>query len=107
RGQEIVVTGYKLDVTYFARHLGNAMWFASNTGTSLLAGEEWFLFRAAAGLPSTGGTGIAIDDDGYAWVSTVDKGVFRSTAPIDVAALRAHLGGAGGREVMTRVFAPA
>src|SRR5207237_1555006 len=48
-----------------------------------------------------------VDDDGYVWVSTVDKGVYRSLSPINVDALRAPLGGVGGREVMRRVFAPA
>jgi len=107
RGQPIVVSGYKLAVTYSARRIGDAMWFVSNSGANLLAGEEWFLFRTAAGLPSTGGTSIAVDDAGYAWVSTVDRGLYRSTSPIDLATLRASLGGTAGREVMTHIFAPA
>src|ERR1051326_8036901 len=141
RGAPVVVSGFNLDVTYAARRFGDAMWFASNTGVSLVSGEQWFLFRTAAGLPSTGGTSVAIDDDGYVWVSSIDKGVFRSTIPLATGGAPALaggapalwngapalagrssaltsgrpaeagapflLGGVAGREVMTRVFAPA
>jgi len=107
RGTPIVVSGFNLDVSYAARRFGDAMWFAGNKGVSLVAGDQWFLFRTAAGLPSTGGTSVAIDDDGYIWVSSIDKGVFRSIEPIKAEKLSGSLGGVAGREVMSRVFEPA
>jgi signal transduction histidine kinase/DNA-binding response OmpR family regulator/ligand-binding sensor domain-containing protein len=74
RGIPIVITGYAIEVTYAVRRAGDAMWFAGNRGATRLENEMWSWFP----LPSSA-TGVAVDDDGFVWVSTVNRGLFRST----------------------------
>jgi signal transduction histidine kinase/ligand-binding sensor domain-containing protein/CheY-like chemotaxis protein len=105
-GKSAEVTGYPIGIVYAVRSAGDAVWFAGNGGATALIGDEWFLFRTGAGLPPTGGTSVAVDDAGYVYVSTADSGLYRSTAPVTAVALRASLGGASGREVLTRTFVP-
>jgi signal transduction histidine kinase/DNA-binding response OmpR family regulator len=65
------------------------MWFAGVHGATCMIGGEWFSFRTAAGLPASGATSVAIDDDGIVWIGTADAGLLRSVAPIDAAQMRA------------------
>jgi signal transduction histidine kinase/DNA-binding response OmpR family regulator/ligand-binding sensor domain-containing protein len=109
-GMPASVDGFPFDTTYCALHAaipsaGEGMLFAGSGGVNVLAGNEWFLFRAAAGLPAAGGSSVAIDDAGYIWVGTPDNGLFRSDVPFDLAGFRARLG-AGTREVVKPTFAP-
>jgi signal transduction histidine kinase/DNA-binding response OmpR family regulator/ligand-binding sensor domain-containing protein len=73
RGIPIVVTAYDVNVTYAARRAGDAMWFAGNRGATRLVNEQWLWFP----LPSAA-TSVAVDDDGVVWVSTVNRGLWRS-----------------------------
>ena len=98
-GQPATITGYTLDVTYFSRELRNGIWFAGSGGVSCLAGGEWFVFRGASGLPSAGGSTVAVDDAGYVWIGTPDNGLYRSVEPFDPAHLARN-----GFEVTQRAF---
>jgi signal transduction histidine kinase/DNA-binding response OmpR family regulator/ligand-binding sensor domain-containing protein len=100
-GQPATITGYALDTTYFGRELANGIWFAGINGVSCLVGNEWFVFRAASGLPPAGGSTVAVDDDGYVWVGTPDNGLFRSVEPFNAEHLRAARNGV---EVTQRAF---
>jgi len=80
-GQSGVVTSYPFDVTYAVRRFGDNMWFAGTGGVEALAGNEWLTFKTDQGLPPTGGTSVAVDDRGFAWVTTADNGLYRSTKP--------------------------
>jgi signal transduction histidine kinase/DNA-binding response OmpR family regulator/ligand-binding sensor domain-containing protein len=110
RNVPAVVSGYVSDVTYAARAFAGSMWFAGTGGVMTLQGNDWFVFRTAAGLPPTGGTSLAIDDRGYAWVTTADNGLYRSDVPLTEASLTSatsgNLGGPTGREVMRHLFSP-
>jgi len=108
-GVPAVVTGIPIDVTYVSRAFPTtagteAVWFSGSGVTSCYAGNEWFFFRKSSGLPSTGGTSVAVDDAGYVWVTTADNGLYRSDAPFAPDALRGTLGGTDGREVMQHTF---
>ena len=100
-GQPVTITGYTFDTTYFSRELSNGIWFAGINGVSCLAGSDWFVFRAASGLPPAGGSTVAVDDDGYVWVGTPDNGLFRSVEPFSAERLRAQRDGV---DVTQRVF---
>jgi signal transduction histidine kinase/DNA-binding response OmpR family regulator/ligand-binding sensor domain-containing protein len=109
-GVESTMTAYPLDTDYAARavRLGNGLetvWLAGSGGVSVLAGDEWFLFRTASGLPPAGATSVAIDDDGYVWAGTPDNGLFRSDLPFDPAIYRTRLR-TGSREVAQPTFSP-
>jgi len=77
-----VVTSFPADVTYTARRFGNDMWFAGTGGVMAFSNNQWFTFKNAQGLPPTGGTSVAVDDRGYAWVTTPDNGLYRSNQPV-------------------------
>jgi len=79
--QSGVVTSYPFDVTYAVRRFGDSMWFAGTGGIEALAGDTWMTFKTDQGLPPTGGTSVAVDDRGFAWVTTADNGLYRSTKP--------------------------
>src|SRR5438067_5616569 len=114
-GRPATITGYTLDTTYFSRELASGagfsppkagsspphIWFAGINGVSCLAGNDWFVFRAASGLPPAGGSTVAVDDDGYVWVGTPDNGLFRSVEPFNAERLRAQRDGV---DVTRRVF---
>jgi signal transduction histidine kinase/DNA-binding response OmpR family regulator/ligand-binding sensor domain-containing protein len=109
-GAPAVVTSYPFDVTYSVRSLMlaggvDSMWFAGVHGVSCLIGDEWFTFRTAAGLPASGATSIAVDDDGIVWIGTADAGLLRSLSPIDVTELRAQSNAA--HEITRPMFASA
>ena len=100
-GRPATITGYTLDTTYFSREASNGVWFAGINGVSCLAGNDWFVFRTASGLPPAGGSTVAVDDDGFVWVGTPDNGLFRSVEPFDAERLRAQRDGV---DVARRVF---
>jgi signal transduction histidine kinase/DNA-binding response OmpR family regulator/ligand-binding sensor domain-containing protein len=109
-GVPAVVTSFPLDITYMSRRFAlpdgtESMWFAGVHGISCLIGDEWFYFRKAAGLPSSGATSVALDGDGTVWVGTADDGLLRSVTPLDATRLRAE--STADREVSHRVFASA
>ncbi|HYM59544.1 MAG TPA: response regulator [Thermoanaerobaculia bacterium] len=109
-GRQAVLSAYPGDVIYAARAFNirgvPSVWFAGTGAVSCLIGGEWFIFRAAAGLPPAGATSIAIDDDGFVWTGTADSGLFRSDITLTVEALRSRLPAAnnGSREITARVF---
>jgi len=76
-----MITSYPFDVTYAVRRFGDSMWFAGTGGIEALAGDTWMTFKTDQGLPPTGGTSVAVDDRGFAWVTTADNGLYRSTKP--------------------------
>ncbi|HEY0159707.1 MAG TPA: response regulator [Thermoanaerobaculia bacterium] len=96
-----VVTSLGLDTTYTARDFGTAVCFAGGWGAGCLSGERWHLFRASAGLSPAGATSVALDGEGYLWIGSTDRGLYRTTSPL------AHLlRGVAGGEVTQRVVAP-
>jgi len=106
RGLRAVMTAYGFDTTYAARRVGDSMCFAGTWGaacydsggvvrasgappgargdarTTPFSQGRWRVFRSDSGLPSSGATSVALDDRGYLWVGSVDRGVYRSTAPL-------------------------
>ena len=86
-GLESAVTSYPFDVTYAARRFVlpggvESMWFVGTGGVHALIGNDWFTYRGPQGLPPTGGTSVAVDARGFAWVTTADNGLYRSTGPV-------------------------
>ncbi|MDQ3282464.1 MAG: response regulator [Acidobacteriota bacterium] len=100
-GMSGVVTSLGLDTTYAARVFDDAVCVAGGWGAGCLAHEQWFLFRAAAGLSAGGATSLALDDRGHLWLGSPDRGLFRTTQPL--AQLVATL---PPGEVTQRVLAP-
>jgi signal transduction histidine kinase/DNA-binding response OmpR family regulator/ligand-binding sensor domain-containing protein len=101
---------YPFDTDYAARAVRLAsgvetMWLAGSGGVSVLAGDEWFLFRGASGLPPAGATAVAVDDEGFVWIGTPDNGLFRSDTPFDPATYSSRLR-AGSREIAQATFSP-
>jgi signal transduction histidine kinase/CheY-like chemotaxis protein/ligand-binding sensor domain-containing protein len=97
-----VITSLGLDTTYAARNFGFAMCFAGSWGAGCLSNDRWYLFRANAGLSPAGATSLALDAEGYLWIGSTDRGLYRTTTPL------AHLlRGLDAGEVMQRVVAPA
>ncbi len=107
--REVRVDAYKFDTDYAAHytrvHGLDTMWFAGSGGVSVLAGDEWFLFRSASGLPSAGASSVVVDDDGFIWIGTPDNGLYSSDVPFDPAVYRSRLA-AGSREIARATFSP-
>jgi signal transduction histidine kinase/DNA-binding response OmpR family regulator/ligand-binding sensor domain-containing protein len=105
-GLPIVVTSLGLDSTYAARRVGDLMCFGGSWGAGCMSRDRWYLFRGRAGLAGAGATSLAVDDDGHLWVGSIDRGLYRSTAPL--ARILTHVATAGptGDEVMSPIFAP-
>ena len=85
RGTRAVMTEYGFDTTYVARRLGDAMCFAGTWGAACYehnVTSRWRVFRGGSGLPSSGATSVALDDRGYLWAGSIDRGLYRSTAPL-------------------------
>jgi len=104
-GEHGVLSALGLDTTYAGRQFGDAMCFAGSWGAGCLAktaaAPAWFVFRAAAGLTSAGATSIAVDAQGYLWIGSTDRGLFRTSAPL--ASLLQHM---PSGEVTERVLTP-
>jgi signal transduction histidine kinase/CheY-like chemotaxis protein/ligand-binding sensor domain-containing protein len=99
-----VMSAIGFDTTYSARLIDDAMCLAGSWGVGCLANEQWFVFRASAGLSPSGATSIAADLQGHLWVGTIDRGLYRSTVPLAEIFASAQPGGASGREIVTPVF---
>jgi signal transduction histidine kinase/ligand-binding sensor domain-containing protein/CheY-like chemotaxis protein len=83
RGTQMTMSGFAVGITYAVRVYDGAVWFATTAGAAALIGDKWFVFRASSGLPPTGATSIAIDDANYVYVTTADRGLFRSNRPVN------------------------
>ena len=108
-GTSAVLTSYPFDITYDARQYemapaGPGMWFAGIHGVSCVAGGKWYLFGPASGIPPTGATSVAVDDDGFVWVGTADNGLYRSIAPFHAIGVEKMMG--ADRQSAERFFAP-
>ena len=80
-----MATSRKLGTTYAIRRSGSTVCFAGSWGVGCLARGEWRSFGRSAGLSPAGASSLAFDAEGYLWVGTIDRGVFRSTAPLATA----------------------
>jgi signal transduction histidine kinase/ligand-binding sensor domain-containing protein len=121
-GTRGVVSSIGLDTTYTIRRFGTTMCFAGSWGAACLSNggrasrpqapgilpgtdqmtpSKWLLFRAAAGLSPAGATSVALDERGYLWIGTIDRGVHRSTNP-----LAELFASAEGGEVLRPAFVP-
>jgi len=94
------------------------VWLPGYRSVYGLIDNEWFVFRSASGLPSTGYHVVEVDDAGYVWVGTLDEGLYRSVSPLTRDGLEAmaktavpfHLGGRQGvfgYEIQAPIFEPA
>lgn len=86
------------------------VWVMGAAGLFGYVEDRWLFFRERAGLPASAATSFAMDGGGFAWVATLDGGLFRSRRPLTREWLLG-LGGralpGGGREVEEAAFAPA
>ena len=78
-----VVSALGFETTYAARRFGNTMCLAGSWGAACLADERWVLFRAASGLSTAGATSIALDNHGFLWIGSSDRGLFHSLMPLE------------------------
>lgn len=94
-----------------------SLWFPAYRVLYCFVDDEWVLFRAASGLPTSVFHAVTFDDEGRLWVGTRDGGLFRSNIPLtllkmkelpaqDIDYLPEEGGGRFGREIVTPVFAP-
>ncbi|HET8798501.1 MAG TPA: two-component regulator propeller domain-containing protein, partial [Thermoanaerobaculia bacterium] len=104
QGKRAVISSIGFDTTYAARRIGEAMCLAGSWGVGCLAKGEWFLFLAGAGLSPSGATSIGADTQGHLWVGTIDRGLYRSSAPLAEVLEHATPGGASGREIVRPAF---
>ncbi|HYI12760.1 MAG TPA: two-component regulator propeller domain-containing protein, partial [Thermoanaerobaculia bacterium] len=100
-GTRYVLSALGLDTTYNVRSFNDTTCFAGAWGAGCLSGDRWYLFRAAAGLSAAGATSIATDAQGYLWIGSLDRGLFRTSAPLAELLQRLPPG-----EVMERVLSP-
>jgi signal transduction histidine kinase/ligand-binding sensor domain-containing protein len=75
--------------------LKGSVWIAGATGVRALVGTHWFTFDGSSGLPPTGASNLAFDDESRLWVATTDGGLLRSREPVTPERLMAisHNGG--------------
>jgi signal transduction histidine kinase/ligand-binding sensor domain-containing protein len=59
-----------------------SLWFPGSRGLYSIVGTNSFLLGEKSGLPQTVYNSVAFDGDGYLWVGTRDKGLYKSTTPI-------------------------
>jgi signal transduction histidine kinase/DNA-binding response OmpR family regulator/ligand-binding sensor domain-containing protein len=90
-GIAAVNTSFPVDTTYLVQPFNinktETIWLAGTHGINCLAGGRWYTFGTTAGMPPTGASGLAVDDDGYVWAGTPDSGLLRSITPFNPAAL--------------------
>jgi len=63
------------------RYMGS-VWFPGLRSLYGVVDEEIFYFNNQSGLSSALYKSVALDGENYLWVGTLDKGIYRSTAPI-------------------------
>ncbi|HEV7767255.1 MAG TPA: response regulator [Thermoanaerobaculia bacterium] len=78
-GEPGVVSALGLETTYAAQRFGDTMCFAGGWGAACWNGDRYLLFRAASGLSNTGATSVELDNHGYLWIGSTDRGLFHST----------------------------
>jgi len=61
----------------------NSIWFPGLRSLYAVIDENIYKFDSRSGLPAVIYKSVAIDKDGYLWVGTIDKGIYRSKRPID------------------------
>lgn len=85
------------------------IWIAGQSGIRLIGDGRSLAFRQTSGLPGTGAVDAILDDQGYLWVATQNRGVFRSRAPFTEEKLDSFqtvADGEFGREIDEPVFEP-
>lgn len=65
-----------------------ALWFSGIRHLIGLVDDSWYVFSAAAGLPSSILNTATTDDEGRLWVGTRDRGLYRSVEPITAVDLK-------------------
>ena len=60
------------------------MWVVGQSGLRVLGKEVNLAFRQASGLPGTGAVDVILDEEGYLWAGTIDRGIFRSHRPVTI-----------------------
>jgi signal transduction histidine kinase/ligand-binding sensor domain-containing protein len=116
-GRTVSVTGRDRITAYAGRSLplpGGAggepvecLWFSASRAIHMVAGDEWFVFRAESGLPVTFFHDVAMDAMGVLWVGTQDYGLYRSIGPVTLERFRegsTPLPGMGTNEITTVMF---
>lgn len=104
-----VCGNYKIKLDTEKNSVIESLWFNSYRQLSCYAGNEWFVFGDASGLPSSIIYAITFDSLGYLYVGTGDRGLYRSTEPISMPALKKmprKNGSSYGREVSSVAFMP-
>lgn len=92
----------------------STFWFGAIQSVNVRAGNNWYIFRDAAGLPPSDFQSATVDQDGHVWLGSREDGLFRSRAPVTLAALAAAPGqpanlsrggsGAAGKEITAPIF---
>jgi len=126
--KKAVVANYRNNTIYVCKALPlvissseaktvESLWFPGYQSIYCLVENQWFVFRATSGLPSTFFNTVAFDGEGKLWVGTRDGGLFRSTISITLLQLQElksqdvefQLGSGGGkfgREIIASIFEP-
>ena len=76
------VRSYLFDTTYAILVRGATTCFAGVFGAACVTDGAWTRFGRESGLSPAGATSIAFDDAGHLFVGTIDRGLFRSAAPL-------------------------
>lgn len=61
-----------------------SLWFPGLRSLTFVIGEQVLGFDENSGLPPQLYKSVALDDEGYLWVGTLDKGLYKSTVPVTV-----------------------
>ena len=126
--RKAVVANYRNNTIYACKTLplvvGNneartveSLWFPGYQNIYCLVENQWFVFRATSGLPSTFFNTVAFDGEGKLWVGTRDGGLFRSTISFTLSQMKELLsqdvefqlgtgGGKFGSEIIAPIFEP-
>jgi serine phosphatase RsbU (regulator of sigma subunit)/ligand-binding sensor domain-containing protein len=67
-----------------------SIWFPAYNHVFGLVGDEWFTLGSQSGVPSSVVHAAAFDSEGFLWIGTRDRGIYRSTLPVTLALLREH-----------------
>lgn len=126
--QNTILSGYEYNSIFACKNVPlredkngkrriESIWFPAYRVLYCFVDNEWFLFRAASGLPATAFHAVAFDDEGRLWVGTRDGGLFRSKVPLtllrmrelpaqDIDYLPEEGRGRFGREIISPIFEP-
>lgn len=84
-----------------------SLWFNSYRRLVCYVEEEWFIFDAQAGVPASIIYSVAQDKEGYLWLGTGDRGLFKSTKAVTIENLRGLSKNPRTKMVSETVFEPA